>query len=83
MLDLVKSYILDVWELRKVRLYGDNPSVQQSQFQIVPEELGVAGGGGELCLGGETDTGIIVCSSSVCFSTVCSCVVTVHFLLAL
>ena len=71
-----------------VGLYGDNPSVQQSQSQIVPEELGVAGGGGELCLGGETDTGISVCSSSVCFSTVCfstvcSCVVTVHFLLAL
>ena len=30
MLDLVKSYILDVWELRKVRLYGNNPSIQQS-----------------------------------------------------
>ena len=27
MLDLVKSNILDVWELTKVRLYGDNPSV--------------------------------------------------------
>ena len=23
-------YYIDVWELRKVRLYGDNPSVQQS-----------------------------------------------------
>ena len=35
-----------VWELRKVRLYGDNPSVQQSQSQIAPGELqGVAGGG--------------------------------------
>ena len=59
MLDLVKSYILDVWELRKVRLYGDNPSIQQSQSQIASGELqGVAGGGGELCLGSETDTGI-------------------------
>ena len=64
--------ILDVWELRKVRLYGDNPSVQQSQYQIAPGELRGVAGGGELCLEGETDTGIGVCSSSVCSSTVCS-----------
>ena len=75
MIDLVKSYVLDVWELRKVRLYGDNPSVQQSQYRIAPGKLqGVAGGGGELCLEGETDTGISVCSSSVCSFTVCSSV---------
>ena len=36
----------------------------------MPGELqDVAGGGGELCLGGETDTGISLCSSSVCSST--------------
>ena len=83
-LDLVKSYILDVWELRKVRLDGDNPSVQQSQSQIAPGELqGVAGGGIELCLGGETDTGISVYSSNVCSTTVCSsgvCLCTVRSL---
>ena len=33
-------------------------SVQQSQSEIAPWELqGVADGGGELCLEGETDTG--------------------------
>ena len=50
--------------LRNVRLYGSNPSVQQSQSQIVSGELqGVAGGRGELkCLGGETDTSVGVCS---------------------
>ena len=65
MLGLVKGFILDVWELRKVRLYGDNPSVQQTQSQIASVELqGVAGGRGELrCLGGETDTS---CSYGVC-----------------
>ena len=47
------SYILDVWELRKVRLYGGNPSIEQSQSEIAPGELqGVAsccwGEGGEL-----------------------------------
>ena len=58
LLGLVKGFILDVWELRKVRLYGDNPSVQQTQSQIASGELqGVAGGRSELrCLGGETDT---------------------------
>ena len=52
MVDLVKSFILDVWELRRVRLYDDNPSVQQTQSQIASGELqGVAGGRGELrCL---------------------------------
>ena len=30
------SFILNVWELRKVRLYGDNPSIQQSRSQIAP-----------------------------------------------
>ena len=43
MLDLV---ILDAWELRKVRLYGDNSSIQKSQSKIAPGELqGVAVGG--------------------------------------
>ena len=41
--------------------WESNPSVQQSQSEIAPGELkGVAGGGGELCLEGETDTGISV-----------------------
>ena len=49
---------LDVLELRKVRLYGDSPRVQQTQSQIASGELqGVPGGRGELrCLGDETDT---------------------------
>ena len=60
LLRLVKGFISDVWELRKVRLYD---SVQQTQSQIVSGELqGVAGGRGELrCLGGETDTSCSVC----------------------
>ena len=45
MFKLVRCLTLlrDVWELRKVRLYGDNHSVQQSQSQNVSGELqGVA-----------------------------------------
>ena len=67
-----------MWVLRKVRLYGDNPSVQQSQSQIAPGELRGVAGGGELCLEGETDTGIpqmYICSSTVCSSGVCLCTV--------
>ena len=33
MLDLVKDYIVHIWELRKARLYDENLSVPQSQCQ--------------------------------------------------
>ena len=46
-----------MWELRKTRLYGYNPSIEQSPFEIVPGELqGVAGGGG----GGGGGGGVVV-----------------------
>ena len=49
-----------MWELRKIRLCGYNPSIEQSQSG------GAAGcrwWGGWSC--GETNTGISVCSSNV------------------
>ena len=59
MLDLVKDYIVDVWELRKARLYDENLSVQQSQCQNASGELGDVGGGGRLrCLHGKVDTSL-------------------------
>ena len=59
MLDLVKDYIVDVRELRKARLYGENLSVPQSQCQNASGELGDVGGGGRLrCLHGKVDTTI-------------------------
>ena len=45
MLDLVKDYIVDVWELRKARLYGENLSVPQSQCQNSSGASGVCRGG--------------------------------------
>ena len=39
MLDLVKDYIVDVWELRKAKLYDENLSVPQSQCQNASGEL--------------------------------------------
>ena len=77
MLDLVKDYIVDVWELRKARLYGENLSVPQSQCQNSSGELGDVGDGGRLrCLHGKVDTIIsCMCTCSV-GSTQCSgCVV--------
>ena len=61
MLDLVKDYIVGVWELRKARLYDKNLSVPQSQCQNSSGELGDVGDGGRLrCLHGKVDT-IISC----------------------
>ena len=43
---LRNSYIVDVWELRKARLYDENLSVPQSQCQNASGELGDVGGSG-------------------------------------
>ena len=59
MLDLVKDYIVDVWDLRKARLYDENLSVPQSQCQNASGEPGDVGGGGRLrCLHGKVYTTI-------------------------
>ena len=59
MLDLVKDYIVDVWELRKARLYDENASISQSQCQNSSGEPEDVGGGGRLrCLYGKVDTTI-------------------------
>ena len=51
MLDLVKDYIVDIWELRKARLYDENLSIPQSQCQNSCGEPGDVGDGGRLrCL---------------------------------
>ena len=58
MLDL--AYVVDVWELRKSRLYNKNFSVQQSQCQKSSGKLGNVGDGGRLrCLHGMVDTTIL------------------------
>ena len=71
MLDLVKHYIIDVWELQKARLYDEN--VPQSQCQNSTGEVGDVGDGDRLrCLHGKVDTTIscmFICSVG---STQCS-----------
>ena len=77
MLDLVKDYIVDIWELRKARLYDKNLSVPQSQCQNSSGELGVVGDGGRLrCLHVEVDTTIsCICTCSVGSAKCFGCVV--------
>ena len=52
------SFVLSVWEERKVRLYGEHANVHQSHSQNDSGDLrGVAGGDGELgCLCGKAGT---------------------------
>jgi hypothetical protein len=81
LLETVKVYIVDVWEIRKARLYGDNPDVQQSQSQCSSGDLGdVAGRDGKLgCPVGKSGhpvgkLGVIcVCNSGSAHN--CGCVV--------
>ena len=79
MLDLVKNYIVDVWELRKARLCDENLSVPhvQSQCQNSSGELGDVGGGGRFrCLQGKVDTIIsCMCTCSVGSAQCSGCVV--------
>ena len=77
MLDLVKDYIVDVWELRKARLYDENLSVPQSQCQNASGALGDVGGSGRLmCLHGKVDTTILcMCTCSVGSAQCFGCVV--------
>ena len=73
MLDLVKDYIVDVWELQKARLYDENLSIPQSQCQNSSGELGDTGGGDRLSsLHGKVDTTI---SCSVASAQCSGCVV--------
>lgn len=39
--DLVEDIIVDVWELRKARFYGENPSIPQFWSQSSFGELGM------------------------------------------
>ena len=59
MLDLVKNYVVDVWELRKARLHGRNLSFPQSQCQDSSGEQGDVRDDGRLrCPHGKIDTTI-------------------------
>ena len=61
LLSLIKNFILDVWELGKLMLYGEDDKHSQNASGV----HGVAGGSGKLgCLSGKADTITSVCIGS-------------------
>ena len=62
LLRLVKSYIVEIWEQRKIRLYGDDSCQSHSQFSTgdlgdVPGVARHSGSGKDMCQVGKSDTG--------------------------
>ena len=55
LLPLVKDYVVNIWEARKIKLYGDDSSQSQSS---TGECTGIEGQSGKnMCQGGKLDTG--------------------------
>ena len=58
LLRLVKDYIVNIWEARKIKLYGDDSSQSQSSTRDLGDITGIEGQSGKnMCQGGKPDTG--------------------------
>ena len=58
LLSLVKDYVVDIWEARKIKLYGDDSSQSQSSTGDLGGFNGIEGQSGkDMCQGGKPDTG--------------------------
>ena len=58
LLPLVKDYVVNIWEARKFKLYGDDSSQSQSSAGDLGEFTGIEGQSGKnMCQGGKPDTG--------------------------
>ena len=59
LLPLVKDYVVNIWEARKIKLYyGDDSSQSQSSAGDLGEFTGIEGQSGKnMCQGGKPDTG--------------------------
>ena len=80
LLSLVKEYVVDVWEARKQKLYGDDSC--PSQLQSLAEDLQLAGVEGQMdgksCSSGEGGTDgkdLPVCICMCGSARDCGCVV--------
>ena len=55
---LVKDYVVNIWEARKIKLYGDDSSQSQSSAGDLGEVTGIEGQSGKnMCQGGKPDSG--------------------------
>ena len=68
----VEDYVVDIWEVRKIKLYGDDSSQSQSSTRDLGEFTGIEGQSGKnMCQGGLKihDSGIMIlitkCDSSL------------------
>ena len=80
LLALVKAYIIDIWEERKSKLYGDVECAQQPRPHSPTGDLGeIAGVNGqnseEMCHGGKPGTGKLYTDVCLCCSHTSGCVV--------
>ena len=66
LLPLVKDYVGDIWEARKIKLYGDDSSQSQSSTGDLGEFTGIEGQSGKyiMCKFHSSYTGINVCGSA-------------------
>ena len=54
----IKDYVVDIWEARKIKLYGDDSSQSQSSTGDLGEFTGIERQSGKnMCQGGKPDTG--------------------------
>ena len=57
-LPLVRDYVVNIWEVWKIKLYGDDSSQSQSSTGDLGEFPGIeAQSGKNMCQGGKPDTG--------------------------
>ena len=63
LLPLVKDYVVNIWEARKIKLYGDDSSQSQSSTGDLGEFTGIEGQSGKsMCQGGKHS--LNVCGSA-------------------
>ena len=72
-LNLVKDYVVDIWEARKIKLYVDDSPLSQPSTGDLGEFTGIEGQSDKnMCQGGKPDTGKFHSSyigMNVCSST--------------
>ena len=73
LLALVKAYIIDIWEERKSKLYGDVECAQQPRPHSPTGDLGESAGvngqnSEEMCHGGKPGTGKLYTDVCLCCS---------------